>query len=175
MLQKPLLGVIQIMDMATGLSKFEEYYGGEYRRFMSIKLGFERLENPEANELLIATLQLLKNYPISYHHFFADIATTFSSKWRDDASNIMSDSEIRQALGASELFLNWAGVYHRVLTNLSTEEIEKVEKTLIQYNPRTVILRPVIESIWEPIAQEDNWQPFSDLLKEIQGGVRSYY
>ena len=85
----------------------------------------------------------------------------------------MSDSEIGQSLGASELFVNWAGLYHQVLTNLSTDEIEKIAQTLIQYNPRTVILRPVIESIWEPIAQENSWQPFYDLLKEIQGGVRS--
>ncbi len=170
MLQKPLSAVMQVMDMASGLSKFEEYYDTEYRRLMLKKLGFERLENPQANELLIATLQLLKHYPISYHHFFADIATTFSSKWRDDASHIMSDSEIGQSLGASELFVNWAGLYHQVLTNLSTDEIEKIGQTLIQYNPRTVILRPVIESIWEPIAQENSWQPFYDLLKEIQGG-----
>jgi serine/tyrosine/threonine adenylyltransferase len=168
MLQKPLAVVIGTKDMQTGLSKFEEYYDTEYRKLMLKKLGFEQLENLQADELLKATLQFLKNYPISYHHFFADIAATFSSKWRDDARSILSDSEIGQSLGASELFLNWAGIYHRILTNLSTDELDNLGKTLIQYNPKTVILRPVIESIWEPIAQEDSWQPFYDLLKEIQ-------
>jgi serine/tyrosine/threonine adenylyltransferase len=167
MLQRPLVAVISTTDMQTGLSKFEEYYGAEYRRLMLRKLGFEQLESP-GDELLAATVQFLKNYPISYHHFFADIATTFSSKWRDDAKSILSDSEIGQSLGASELFLNWAGLYHRILTNLSPDELDKLRQTLIQYNPKTVLLRPVIESIWEPIAQSDNWQPFYDLLKEIQ-------
>ena len=167
MLQRPLVAVIGKTDMQNGLSKFEEYYGAEYRKLMLRKLGFEQLES-KADELLAATLLFLKNYPISYHHFFADIATTFSSKWRDDARSILSDSEIGQSLGASELFLNWAGLYHRILTNLSTDELDKLGQTLIQYNPKTVLLRPVIESIWEPIAQSNSWEPFYDLLKEIQ-------
>ncbi|WP_202225566.1 protein adenylyltransferase SelO family protein [Okeania sp. KiyG1] len=29
------------------------------------------------------------------------------------------------------------------------------------------LIRPIIESVWEPITVEDNWQPFYDLLKQI--------
>lgn len=43
-----------------------------------------------------------------------------------------------------------------------------LQKILTQSNPQTVILKPVIESAWESIVQEDNWQPFYDLIKEIQ-------
>ncbi|NJL61794.1 MAG: YdiU family protein [Methylacidiphilales bacterium] len=173
LLQRPLAAAIRTKDMETGLSSFEDFYDAEYRRLMLRKLGFEQLDNsgdnPELEELLRATLKFLNTYPVSYHHFFSDIAATFSSKWRDDASCILSDSEIGQSLGVSDLFVNWSGIYHRILSNFAPDEIEKIALILNKYNPRTVILRPVIESVWENIAQEDNWLPFNDLLKEIQG------
>ncbi len=167
-LQEALKAVITQTDMEAGLAQFDDYYLAEYRYLMLKKLGFENLSEPESEELLKATLNFLKHYPVSYHHFFAELATHFSSKWRDEASSILSNSEIGQSLGRSELFLNWSGIYHRILTNLTPEEIEKVTQTLVCYNPQTVILRPVIESIWEQITQEDDWQPFYTLLNQIQ-------
>ncbi|RAM52143.1 MAG: YdiU family protein [Hapalosiphonaceae cyanobacterium JJU2] len=167
-LQEALKAVIPQTEMEAGLAQFDDFYLAEYRCLMLRKLGFENLSNPEAEEILKATINFLKHYPVSYHHFFADLATNFSSKWRDEASSVLSNSEIGQSLGRSELFLNWSGIYHRILTNLTPEEIEKVAQTLVCYNPQTVILRPVIESIWEPITQEDNWQPFYTLLNQIQ-------
>ena len=38
---------------------------------------------------------------------------------------------------------------------------------LQQYNPQQNLIRSVIESVWEPITLEDNWQPFYDLLQQI--------
>jgi len=29
-------------------------------------------------------------------------------------------------------------------------------------------LRPIIESVWQPIVEEDNWQPFHELVKKMQ-------
>ena len=37
-----------------------------------------------------------------------------------------------------------------------------------QFNSQIPLLRPQIESVWEAIANEDNWQPFNQLVKEIQ-------
>jgi uncharacterized protein YdiU (UPF0061 family) len=51
---------------------------------------------------------------------------------------------------------------------LSTNELGYVEKRLRDKNPKTALLRPVIEEVWNAIAQEDNWQPFYQLLKRIQ-------
>jgi hypothetical protein len=31
-----------------------------------------------------------------------------------------------------------------------------------------VIIRPEIEAVWEQITLEDNWQPFYNLLTQIQ-------
>jgi uncharacterized protein YdiU (UPF0061 family) len=46
--------------------------------------------------------------------------------------------------------------------------MDVIAQTLAENNPQTVLLRPIIESVWEPIAQEDNWQPFNDLVQKIQ-------
>ena len=46
--------------------------------------------------------------------------------------------------------------------------MDNIAQTLKQSNPQTVILRPVIESVWESISQEDNWQPFNNLLQSIR-------
>ena len=171
MLQVPLKAVIDKADMDAGLIKFGKYFLGNYRLLMLQKLGLKQeISNADTDELLKATIDFLKHYPISYHDFFADMAATFSHKWQDDANYILEGSEIKQSLGVSELFVNWAGIYHRILSNMATDEINNIAETLKQFNPQKVILKPVIESIWEPIVQEDNWQPFYDLLKEIVSG-----
>ncbi len=41
---------------------------------------------------------------------------------------------------------------------------------LKQSNPKIVPLRPVIESVWESITTDDNWQPFNELVKRLQTG-----
>ncbi len=168
MLQVALQSVVDKSDMDAGLIKFGKYFLGNYRLLMLNKLGFEQeLPQSEAEELLKATIDFLKHYPISYHHFFADIAATFSHKWQDDASYILEGSEIKKSLGSSELFFNWAGIYHRILNTVSTDELDNIGQFLTIANPQTVILKPIIESVWESIYQENNWQPFDDLLQEI--------
>lgn len=173
LLQKPLGAVIDSHEMENSLSMFENIYIREYRQRLSTKLGFSpiiysQFEAGEINELCKVTIDFLKTYPVSYHDFFADIARCFSDKWRDDASLILAESEIAQALGSSELFVNWSGIYHRLLNKLDADIIANMGVYLKKINPQTVIIRPVIESIWEPISTEDNWQPFYDLLEQIQ-------
>jgi serine/tyrosine/threonine adenylyltransferase len=168
LLQQPLSAVVDIKKMQDSLTNFDEHYDLQYRKSFLCKLGLENIDPKETSDLLIATLKLLKTYPISYPDFFAEIAKYFEIEWRDDAALILADSEIKKAFGLSELFLNWSGIYHRILANLTPDELEKVGQTLNRYNPQTVIVRNVIESIWEPITLTDNWESFYGLLAEIQ-------
>ena len=46
--------------------------------------------------------------------------------------------------------------------------METVGARLNHHNPQTALLRPVIESVWQPITEEDNWQPFQELVTKIQ-------
>lgn len=156
--------------MEAGLASFDEHYHHEYRSLMLKKLGFEKIEHPEALELFKLTIQFLQESKVEYHKFFYEMARTFSSTWRDDPSLIMVDSGIVPISGTSQLFDSWCILYHKLLNNFDREQINEIAQTLIRYNPQTAILRPVIESIWEPIVQEDNWQPFYELLTRIQSG-----
>lgn len=169
-LQDALKSVIDYGDMQSGLAKFDEHYQNEYRTLMLKKLGFEELSHPEADELLNLTIQFLQDSQVGYHQFFYEMARTFSLKWRDEPGLIMADSNLVPASGVSEVFDNWCLLYHKILNNFDPEQIDSIAQTLARQNPETVLLKPMIESIWESIVQEDNWQPFYELIERIQSG-----
>ncbi|AFY42692.1 YdiU family protein [Nostoc sp. PCC 7107] len=168
MLQEPLKAIIELTDMEAGLASFNDYYGTEYRRLMLKKLGFEQLNHPEADELLELTITFLKESQVGYHLFFSEMARTFSAKWRDDPACVLHNSEIGPAVGTSAIFDNWCILYHKILNHFDLDEMAVITQTLAQHNPKTVLLRPVIESIWQPIAEANDWQYFTDLIHQIQ-------
>jgi uncharacterized protein YdiU (UPF0061 family) len=169
LLQDPLAAVIPVADMAAGLAKFDEYYYRAYRQLMLNKLGFEQLPEPQAEELFGLTIRFLKDSQIGYHAFFAELAQQFDSSWRDDVGQIFSQASFLQsAEPLSSLLGSWRDLYHHLLQSLPTDELETIKKRLQEKNPKTALLRPVIEEVWDAIAQDDNWQPFYELLKRIQ-------
>lgn len=160
-LQEPLGAAIDPADMEYSLANFDEHYQVEYKKLMLKKLGFSQMEIPQLNQLFEFTLLLLKDTQIGYHDFFSHLTQEFSADWRDDANSIL-----KLAIPA-EYLNNWRSLYQEILTQNELDEIDNIAQTLKQSNPKTALLRPVIESVWEPIASEDNWQPFNDLLKRI--------
>lgn len=168
MLQEPLKAIIDKADLEIGLASFSEHYHHEYRSLMLRKLGFEQLLHPECDELLNLTIQFLQDSQVGYHQFFYEMACTFSPKWRDEPAFVMNSSDIVPAPGISPIFDNWCILYHKILNNFDVAQLDIIAKTLAVHNPKTVLSRPVIESIWEPITQDDNWQPFYELIKKIQ-------
>lgn len=166
-LQAPLAAVISADDMVSGLTQFYECYLLEYRQLMLKKLGFTNLElSEEFDSLLESTIVLLKETQISYHDFFTQLRIQFSPSWRDRIDITFDLADDSQA----ELLANWRNLYQRVLTNLPSDEMETIAQNLQSSNPITALLRPVIESVWEPITNEDNWQPFNNLVKRLQSG-----
>ncbi|MBR8833559.1 MAG: YdiU family protein [Stigonema ocellatum SAG 48.90 = DSM 106950] len=170
MLQEALKAVIDPSDMDAALASFDQHYHSEYCSLMFKKLGFDQLTDPEAAELLNLTIQFLQDSQVGYHLFFYEMARTFSSKWRDEPGLVMATSDIVPPSGASEIFDNWCILYHKMLNNYHPDQMDVIAQNLARHNPKTVLLRPLIESVWEPISQEDNWQPFSELIKLIQSG-----
>ena len=168
MLQEALKAIIDQAEMESALAKFNEYYQNQYRLLMWKKLGFEQLQLPAANELLNLTIQFLQDSQVGYHHFFSEIALTFASPWRDDPALVLKGSDIIPTSEVSNIFENWCVLYHKILNSFAPEHMDVIAQTLAENNPQTVLLRPIIESVWEPIAQEDNWQPFNDLVQKIQ-------
>jgi serine/tyrosine/threonine adenylyltransferase len=168
MLQEPLKAIIDQDDLKSGLARFDEYYRAEYSSLMLKKLGFVELPHPQAEELLNLTIEFLKDSKVGYHQFFYEMARTFSSKWRDEPGFVMNSSDIVPVPGASGLFDDWCILYHKILSDFDSDRLDAISQTLAFHNPKTALLRPVIESIWEPIVQDDNWQPFDELVQQIQ-------
>ena len=170
MLQLPLEMVAEKSLLKVELEQFDDSYQQHYQKLMGQKLGFE--ENfPLLNELVTATIQLLQNSDLSYHGFFAELAQGFNYGWREDSSLILENAAFRQNISysASEMTLeNWCSLYHQCLNKLSMPEVEKISDRLSFHNPPTALLSPVVESVWQPINDENNWQPFNELVHKLQ-------
>ncbi len=178
MLQQPLAAVIPIKEMEAALAKFGEHYYYNYQQLMLNKLGFEQLPESQERELLQLTIQLLHDTQVGYHAFFAELTQQFDSNWRDDLGKVFSNLSLfqsaaqttRETKGGSELSVlaKWQELYHHILQDMSNNELEEIAQRLREKNPKTALLRPLIEEVWAAITQEDNWEPFDALLRRLQ-------
>ncbi len=174
LLQQPLGRVIPKADLEAGLAQFDGHYQAAYRERMLDRLGLGNSPLPEADELLRLTLQFLQASQLGYHDFFHQLTQQFTRAWWQDETAILSDLAVPEAEHRT-LLEQWRSLYHRLLQHLSQEEMTQVGQRLRQHNPPIALLRPVIESVWEPIAQADNWLPFYDLLQQIQTPAQPFH
>ena len=162
-LQVPLAMVISTTDLEAGLAQFDDYYQASYEKLMIQKLGFPGIFAPQAAELLTETIRLLRNSDLGYHNFFAELAQWFNDGWRDNKDLILENTSVIQ-----EISDRWKQLYHICLNKLPQSAMTEIGDRLSFNNPKTALLRPVIESIWQPIVEQDDWQPFYDLIAKIQ-------
>ena len=168
-LQRPLGMVMSQRDLDAGLEKFSEYYQNTYRQLMIEKLGFTSLGVEEAQSLVQETVNLLRDSQVPYHQFFAELGNWFSPTWRDNSEIILENAPfIKQLREQSSLWENWKQLYQQCLKQCNENELEKMESSLQKKNPQTALLRPVIESVWEPISLDNEWDPFYALLEQIR-------
>ncbi len=170
LLQQPLKAAIDPVEMATSVAKFEDYYFPHYKRLMLQKLGLEGEITPDRSELLVATLQLLSDTQVGYHQFFYELSRAFNLRWAHDLNSVLNEVELMPEVMANSGYHRWLEIYHRVLSDLPATEIQAIGKILTRSNPQTILLRPQIEAIWEPIVQDNNWEPFYTLLDKIRAG-----
>ncbi|MEE3715774.1 YdiU family protein [Tumidithrix elongata RA019] len=174
MLQTPLKLAMSGADLTAGLEQFKEHYRSAYCEIMLHRLGLETLSVPEAEEIITLTLQFLAETQMGYNDFFIKLRQEFHANWREDVKNIWSQDSLKPKDGNTlaepqiKILDNWRSLYHQFLIRLPIEEMEAIAQRLIQSNPLKILLRPEIQAIWEPITLEDNWQPFYDLIEQIQ-------
>ena len=168
MLQDPLSAVIPVEDMDVILKEFDEHYYQTYNERMLNKLGFANLAQPEAEELLMSTLTLLQKTQVGYHTFFSELTEQFNRNWRDDAANILKSDSFLNSSEATGLLEAWRNLYLQILLSLPESKMDNMLERLQRYNPKTVLLRPEIEAVWEKIDQEDNWEPFYQLISRLR-------
>ncbi|PSN12463.1 YdiU family protein [filamentous cyanobacterium CCT1] len=171
-LQKPLKLIMPEADLEAALAPFKARYEAYYQQLMLRKLGFESLTDDLATTLVSQTIALLSAVTVGYHDFFLALSQQFSPAWREHATLIFSTTlQASDAAAASQLD-DWRQTYYRCLQSLDAEKMEDVASLLKRTNPETVLLRPAIEAVWEPITTDDNWQPFYDLLDKVQHPFR---
>jgi serine/tyrosine/threonine adenylyltransferase len=171
LLQQPMSAVIDPTEMTTALAKFEDYYFSKYKQLMLQKLGLNGEATPARSELLVATLQLLSDTQVGYHQFFFSVSQAFKLRWIHDLNSVLIETELMPEIVANSGYQRWLELYHQVLVDLSAAELPTIEQTLDRSNPQTILLRPQIEAVWEPIAQANDWEPFNLLLDKIRSGT----
>jgi serine/tyrosine/threonine adenylyltransferase len=167
-LQKPLALVMSRTEMDAALGQFRDRYQAAYHHRMLAKLGFEQLSPELGSSLVEQTVDLLRNVEVGYHDFFLALTQQFSPDWRGDVSQIFRTTLQTAETAAGNALEQWRQRYHRCLNELPRDAMTEVAQRLRQANPVTVLLRPEIEAIWEPITLEDDWQPFYNLLERLQ-------
>ena len=170
LLQQPLVAVIDTVEMTTALAKFEDYYFAAYKQLMLSKLGWKGSTTPVWDELLVTTLQLLADTQVGYHQFFYDLSQAFKLRWINDLNSILTETELMPEVVGNSGYHKWLQLYHQALSSIQNSEFQSIATILTKSNPQTILLRPQIESIWEPIAQDNNWEPFYTLLATIRAG-----
>jgi serine/tyrosine/threonine adenylyltransferase len=175
-LQVPLKSAIAQTEMERSLGQFYPQFRQVYLQRMSRKLGFEvQLQSsptgevPEsmATELLRLTLQLLYDSKADYHDFFRQLRSQFTPNWRTQEQTILVTFTTPDENSRS-LFEAWRSLYFKLLQSLPEVEMAAIAQRLIDHNPLTVIVRPEIEAVWQPIVEQDDWQPFNQLLERIR-------
>ena len=168
-LQYPLEMVMSQKDLDAGLAQFESHYEKSYRQLMQEKLGFASLSEEDAQILVQETVKLLRDSQVPYHRFFAELGNWFSPRWQDHPEIILENAEfIQQLREQASLWENWQKLYQRLLKQCDENELKQVGSRLQEKNPQTALLRPVIESVWEPISLDNEWDPFYALLEQIR-------
>ena len=163
LLQVPLGMIIPASELEAILDCFEEDYYIHYQTLMLKKLGLPLAEIPNAQDLVTKTVELLQESQIGYHQFFTELTENFNLGWREDPTTILENTD----LGNVD-WTNWKALYHLVLISLPRDEFIKIGDRLKSSNPKTALLRPLIEEVWDAIADNDDWRSFEELVQRLQ-------
>jgi len=166
LLSVALSKVIPKTAMQESLERFNFHYEQAYQPLMLHRLGLDhqQMEKKEIQELVNLTLKLLKDTQKGYSQFFIGLRESFDPNWSKDLEQIPNWS----SAGPSQVWQDWKILYHRVLARSSEEQLGKVGDRLQQANPQVDLLRPAIETLWNSIMVNDNWQPLLEFLQILK-------
>jgi serine/tyrosine/threonine adenylyltransferase len=163
LLQSPLAMVISLLELDVALAKYDEYYNFYYQKMMLNKLGLQDIFTPESALLVSKTVEVLQETRLDYHNFFYQLSEQFNYGWRENSSLILENMDLPKGD-----WNRWRDLYCLVLNQLPVDSMGRIAERLSYFNPKTALLRPAIESVWEAITYEDDWQPFQELIKKLQ-------
>ncbi len=167
MLQRPLAAVLEVEAMAERLEKFGPLFQTAYIEAMIQRLGLPQLGLPQATQIVQATAEFLAQSQVGYSEFFVELRQQFSPLWRVDPGHILAESELVKSV-KPEILSPWQTAYFQALNHLPEAELPQIKANLAKFNALVVMTRPTIERVWAAISEQDDWQPFNQLVTEIQ-------
>jgi uncharacterized protein YdiU (UPF0061 family) len=171
-LQDPLSMIMDKGDMQSSLQQFKDFYRTAYCEMMLKRLGIVSLSEPETEDLIGATLELMSAIPaVGYNQFFVNLRKSFHPNWREDANHIFANVlEYNWQITDEQMpFLEkWRMIYHQLLIRQPLDSMAAIAQQLQNANPTMIFLRPKIEELWEHIATDDNWQPFYEAIAALK-------
>ncbi|BAZ43682.1 hypothetical protein NIES4102_06830 [Chondrocystis sp. NIES-4102] len=162
-LQLPLAMITESENLEFGLAEFDASYQEHYQKLMLQKLGFDDSLTLYREQLLTQTIEVLRDTDISYSGFFSELSDGFNDGWRIDSSLVLENASFRQQIPNS-----WCELYYQCLNSLPPVAMSEISDRLVLNNPSTALLKPLIESVWQAISEDNNWQPFNDLITQLQ-------
>lgn len=161
-LQAPLALAIAQSDLDAGLDLFTDCYRHAHASRLLNRLGLPGKLTPLAWELVQVTLDIFRETQLDYHGFWRDLSQQFNQGWFCDSETILENSNLPEGN-----WQQWRELYHKLLLDCPEEARLQVGDRLLAQNPPTIPIRSLIESVWEPISYDDNWQLFNELIERL--------
>ena len=121
--------------------------------------------------LLSATLELMANWPVGYGDLFAGLTSVVQSTGLPHEAEGLPVVVNDGPAPAREVWQNWRDAWWwqtqaSEARGASMPEAS-VSERLRRWNLSQTPTRPLIESLWEPIDQDDDWRPLKGWLASV--------
>jgi uncharacterized protein YdiU (UPF0061 family) len=162
--------------MEQSLEQYASTYQNHYRFCLLRRLGLTPNPDVDSDDRLVsATLDLLASWPVAYGDFFTGLASTIQSAGLPQEPEglpvVLNDGEAP----SREVWQAWRDAWWwqtqaseaRGAARAASEPEASVSECLRRWNLSQTPTRPVIESLWEPIDQEDDWVPLGTWISSV--------
>ena len=119
-------------------------------------------------DLIKTTLQLLETWPIEYGTCFAGLTEQIIRNGLPEEPESLQPWNSDTPLPSREKWLTWRNSWwehQHMATIFDDNERNAIPSRLRRWNLEQTPNRSIIEKLWEPIAENDNWEPFEAWLK----------
>jgi uncharacterized protein YdiU (UPF0061 family) len=171
LLQNPLAMLLPRPPMEQLLERYASTYQNHYRFCLLRRLGLTPNPDLESDERLVsATLELIASWPVGYGGFFAGLASVVQSAGLPQEPEGLPVVLNDVPEPARELWQNWRNAWWwqtQAREAPGPEPEASVPERLRRWNLSQTPTRSLIESLWEPIDQADDWLPVGGWLSSV--------
>jgi uncharacterized protein YdiU (UPF0061 family) len=190
LLQEPLAMLLPRVALEARLERFAPAYDDHYRRRLLRRLGFSGASSqsaaglalpgsaaalgwsadPELPDLIPLTLQLLARWDVGYGAFFAGLAAWVAQRGVPCAAEDLEPFVPGAAAPERGAWQAWRDAWWAWSRCASGDgSAAAIAATLDRWNLPETPVRSVVERLWDPIDQQDDWRPLQQWLRSTIG------